>query len=134
MYISGPFVNFVHLRLPMYARLSREMLMRYSKNLPKDAEIDITTMNFVGKPRVARMNATDLYAVKERSGLVNFARDTTAVNAKRRWWMGKAVRQFGVHPGRSRLAGEEAWRNIEAAIMKRSRKGGKAKLEGKSLR
>jgi hypothetical protein len=117
-YISGPFVNYIHLRLPAFARGSREMLLRYSKKPPKDAEIDITTMNFIGKPRITRMKATDLYPVKERLGMANYARDTTKINAGRRWWMGKVVRQFGVHSGRSKVMGGEIWRNVESVLQK----------------
>ena len=54
-YISSPFVTYIHLRLPIFARQSHEMLLRYSKTLPKTAELDITTMNFIGKPRVTRV-------------------------------------------------------------------------------
>jgi len=117
-YISGPFVNYIHLRLPAFARGSREMLLRYSKMLPKDAEIDITTMNFIGKPRVTRMKVADLYPVKQRLGMANYARDTTKINAERLWWMGKAVRQFGVHSGRSKVMGGEIWRNVESVLQK----------------
>jgi hypothetical protein len=117
-YISGPFVNYIHLRLPAFARGSREMLLRYSKKLPQDAEIDITTMNFIGKPRVTRMKVTDLYPVKERLGVANYARDTTKINAERPWWMGKAVRQFGVHSGRSKVMGGEIWKNVESVLQK----------------
>src|ERR1700733_15250040 len=118
-YISGPFVTYIHLRLPSFARNSREMLMRYSKNLPRDAELDITTMNFIGKPRVARVKVADLFPVKERFGQVNYARDTKAVNEKRPWGMGKAVRQFGVHGDTRRIMGGEVWDNIAKAISKR---------------
>ncbi|KAH6672176.1 hypothetical protein B0J14DRAFT_655067 [Halenospora varia] len=121
MYISRPFVNFIHLRLPPFARNSREMMMRYSKNLPKDAEIDITTMNLLGKAQVARMKVTDLYPVRERFGMVNYARDTREINSKRKWWMPPAVRQFGVHSGRSRIMGGEVWDNIAAIISKNSK-------------
>ncbi|KAF4629197.1 hypothetical protein G7Y89_g8948 [Cudoniella acicularis] len=121
MYITRPFVNFIHLRLPPFARNSREIMMRYSKNLPKDAEIDITTMTVLGRPRVTRMKVTDLYPVKERFGLANYARNTKEINAKRPWWMGKAVRQFGVHSGRSQIMGGQVWENIQAGIEKRSK-------------
>src|SRR6187402_31644 len=108
-YISGPFVTYIHLRLPLFARHSREMLMRYSKNLPRNSEIDITTMNFIGKPRVTRMTVGELYPVKERFGMANYARDTMVVSSKRPWWMGKAVRQFGVHNKKSGVLGGEIW-------------------------
>jgi hypothetical protein len=94
------------------------MLMRYTKALPKDAELDITTMNFIGKPRVTRVKIAELHSVKERFGLANYARDTKLVNSKRPWYIGKAVRQFGVHSSTSRIMGGEVWGNIAKRIVK----------------
>jgi hypothetical protein len=135
MYITGPFVNYIHLRLPPFVRTSHNMLMRYSKVLPKDAEIDVTTMNAFGKPQVVRMRVVDLYPVKERFGLANYARDTREINDSRKWWMGKATRQFGVHGanhgGKGSFVGEEAWVNMEATIAKRVEKGVQVKGDQK---
>lgn len=120
-YISGPFVTYIHLRVPAFARQSKEILLRYSKTLPKDAELDITTMNFIGKPRVARVQVGDLYPVRERFGQANFARNAEELSKKRSWWMGKAVGQFGVHSDTTRILGGEVWDNIIKAIAKNSR-------------
>ncbi len=98
------------------------MLMQFAKTINKDAELDITTMNFVGKPRVARVKLGDLFPVKERFGLANYARDTSEINLKRPWWMGKAVRQFGVHSNTSRIMKGEVWDQIAKAIANSSRK------------
>ena len=117
-YTTGPFVTYIHLRVPAFARHSREMLMRYSKSLPKDAELDITTMNFIGKPRVTRVKVAELYPVQERFGFANYARATEEINSKRPWGMGKPVRQFGVHSGRSRIMGSEIWDYITKRMPK----------------
>lgn len=119
-YISSPFVANIHLRLPIFARNSRDLLARYSKSLPKDAKLHITTMNFIGKPRVSLVNAADLRPVKERFGLVNYRRDSKDLNSKRPWWMGRAVQQFGVHGGTHVKDGSEIWKNIARNIDKRS--------------
>jgi len=118
-YITGPFVNYIHLRVPAFARNSREILMRYSKALPKGAELDITTMNFIGKPRVTRVKVADLHPAHQRFGLANYVRDAKEANAKRPWWMGKAVCQFGAHSGRTKIMGGEVWENIRRTIDKR---------------
>ena len=118
-YISGPFVTYIHLRLPLFARQSRDMLLRYTKSLPRDAELDITTMNSIGKPRVARVKVTELYPVNERFGQANYARNTVVINENRPWWMGRAVRQFGVHSNTKKIMGGEVWDNIAKAIGKR---------------
>ena len=119
-YISSPFVANIHLRLPPFARYSRDLLVRYSQNLPKDAKLEITTMNFIGKPRVSLVRAADLNAVKERFGMVNYTRERKEINSKRPWWMGGAVRQFGIHGGTHLKDGSGVWENISRTIAKRS--------------
>ncbi len=90
--------------------------MRYTKTLPKDAELDITTMNFIGKPRVIRLKLADLHPVTQRFGMANYARDTKLINSKRPWWMGSAVRQFGVHRNTRKIMEGEIWGNIAKRI------------------
>lgn len=51
----------------------------------------------------------------------NYARNTENVDAKRPWWMGKAVRLFGVHGARSEIMGGEVWKNIEGNIQKNNK-------------
>ncbi|KAL2061217.1 hypothetical protein VTL71DRAFT_7490 [Oculimacula yallundae] len=115
-YISSPFVTYIHLRVPHFARNSQEILLRYTKTLPKTAELDITTMNFIGKPRVARMLVSDLKARKQRLGFATLERDTRELDGKRKWWMGRAVRLFGVTNERSGVLQGEVWRNVRRAI------------------
>ncbi|ESZ97437.1 hypothetical protein SBOR_2126 [Sclerotinia borealis F-4128] len=115
-YITSPFVNYIHLKLPTFARQSRDILMRYTTNPPRDAQVDITTMNFIGKPRVSRLDICKLQAAKQRFGVGNFSRDTKTIDATRKWWMPKAVRLFGVHGGTGRGREGEAWENIAKKI------------------
>lgn len=117
-YISSPFVNYIHLRLPAFTRKSHELLMRYSKSPPKDAQLEFTTMNLVGKPIVTRVKAGELYPTKERFGLANYAHDTKRAGGKRPLWAGKPVRQFGVHGSRGRIPESGVWDNI-AMVLKR---------------
>lgn len=115
-YTTAPFVTYVHLRLPLFARHSREIMTRYSRSLPKDAALDITTMNFVGKPRVNKIKLSELYPTKERFGIANYARDTKVLNSKRPWWMGKAVRIFGIRGGAGRTRGKGVWETFAKGI------------------
>jgi hypothetical protein len=121
-YITSPFVANIHLRLPAFARYNREILMRYSSNLPKDAKLEFTTMNFIGKPRVSLVSLDQLYPTRGRLGMVNYTRDTAIINAKRSWWMGRATRLFGVHGGVRTSHGAGVWENISQTIVKRSMK------------
>lgn len=115
-YVSSPFVAHVHLRLPVYARQSRDILHRYAQNLPKDAILDITTMNAIGKPRLSQVKVADLNHVKQRLGMVNYVRDTKAINAQRPWYMGRAVRQFSLPAGVKIKGGPDIWDNILKSI------------------
>ena len=119
-YLTSPFVANIHLRLPPFARFSREMVHRYTQALPKDAKLELTTMNFIGMPRITRINVAELHPAKERFGIVNYVRDTKYLNSKRAWWMGKALRQFAVHGGVKIKQGEGLWENIAKTIVKRS--------------
>jgi len=121
-YLTSPFVNYIHLRLPIFARYSKDLLLRYSKSLPPTAELDITTMNFIGKPKVTRMKITDLQSKKQRFGMVNFVRKagTEDVTKKRAWYLGKPPTRFGVHGGRTKILGGEVWENVRRGVEKRN--------------
>jgi len=117
-YLSAPFVTHAHLRLPRYARQSREILNRYTQNLSKDANLEITTMSFIGKPRLSVVKVGDLRPVKERFGIVNYVRDTKKINSDRPWYMYRAVRRFGLHGGVPLKGNPGVWENIVKAIKK----------------
>ena len=118
VYALGPFVAHVHLRLPRITRQSRELLSRYMQNLPKDAELEITTMSFIGKPRISLVRIGDLKPVKERFGMVNYVRNTKKLNTARPWYMGKPVRAFGLHGGVPLKKFPGIWEQIVKAIKK----------------
>ncbi|KAI1638781.1 hypothetical protein F4809DRAFT_639274 [Biscogniauxia mediterranea] len=109
-YVASPFVTFIHIRLPPYARQSREMLNRFVKNLPSNLELEITTMNFLAKPRLSKVMTSELRKDAGRFGLVNWTRDTTAENARRKWYMPRAIGKFSVQfntmPRGPQFAGE----------------------------
>ncbi|RDW82539.1 hypothetical protein BP6252_03651 [Coleophoma cylindrospora] len=118
-YTTKPFVTYVHLLLPQFARQSRELLFRYAKALPKDAVLEITTMNSFGKPVVSRVKIGELFPSKARFGLANYSRDTTKINKSRPWWMGKAVGEFGIHGGKGKIKEGGVWEIVRSHIEKR---------------
>ncbi|RYP43941.1 hypothetical protein DL768_009538 [Monosporascus sp. mg162] len=95
-YTTSPFVSFIHIRLPPFARQSEEMLRRFVQNLPPKTELDITTMSFIAKPRLSKVAVSDLRAANKRLGIVNYTRDTAAENAARKWYMFPAVGNFSI--------------------------------------
>ncbi|KAI1752169.1 hypothetical protein F4782DRAFT_502213 [Xylaria castorea] len=93
-YTTSPFVTFIHMRLPPFARQSEDMLRRYVRTLSPQTELNITTMSIIAKPRVSTVKLSDLAPVSRRFGIVNLARDTVAENAGRKWYMFPAVGNF----------------------------------------
>ena len=123
-YTTKPFVNYVHIRLPIFARQSQEHLLRWSKNIAPETEIDMTTLRLDGLPRVSRMRVVDLRE-RKRSALsvANLARVPARSDStkERSWWTRREVTQFFVrhHEGKGR---EPAiWLSVLEAI--RTRKG-----------
>lgn len=96
---TAPFVNYVHLKLPTFARQSREQLMKWSRDIPPSTEVDMTTMRLFGLPRVTRMRLSDLNVVRGSTvgvaNLVKTPRDP-AKYGKRPWWRGPELRKFYV--------------------------------------
>ncbi|CAM1504665.1 Fc.00g022560.m01.CDS01 [Cosmosporella sp. VM-42] len=95
-YITAPFVTHIHIHLPPYARTSRPILERFVRTLPASTDLTLTTMSFIAKPRYSNLKAGDLIPARKRFGIINYVRDTTAENARRRWYNYRAVGKFYV--------------------------------------
>jgi len=123
-YSTTPFVAHIHLKLPPYAQQSREILRRFAKNVPPSTPVSLSTMNLIGKPRVTDMVVADLRPVKERLGIVNFAR-AAPVAADRKWYQRFTLppsTKFSIPPRNVRDSAKEGWvwDEIAASIAKRS--------------
>ena len=73
-------------------------MKRYLQNPANDPLLEINTMSFIAKPRTSLVRLSELKPVNKRFGLVNVARDTAAENAKRKWYMFRAVGNFYIPP------------------------------------
>jgi hypothetical protein len=105
-YTTAPFVSYAHIRLPQYARRSREQLARWIKNIPPNTEIYLTTMQFSGRGRVSRMLLSDLKETKARLGVANLARKPSSVATPgRKWWRMKEPNLFYI-ASQSTMGGE----------------------------
>jgi hypothetical protein len=96
-FTTGPFVTFIHMRVPTTARQSREAFQRFVRTIPPQTPLEITTLSVIAKPRVSYFTAGDLRPAIRRMGLVNYTRDTSVENAMRPWYRFRAVGEFGVH-------------------------------------
>ena len=105
-YTTTPFVSYAHLRLPVFARQSREQLFKWARKIPPSTEIDLTTIRSFGRPRVSRMKISDLRTTSARLGVANLARrpQSSGTETKRPSWRGKPQGLFyiGNDDGKSR--------------------------------
>ncbi|KAK4231185.1 hypothetical protein QBC38DRAFT_467071 [Podospora fimiseda] len=123
---TSPFVASIHMHLPPYARWSPAILQRFIRTAPANTKIDVATMSLIGKPRISSMTIGDLKPCKKRFGMVNYERDTKALNAQRKWWRFKAVKYFTVQNGNEeKVKTGWVWRELSERIEREWRKGGK---------
>lgn len=115
-YITMPFVTQIHLYVPPPARVSRMAMVRWSKTIPNDTLIELSTLNLLGKPRATKVAISELSPAKERFGVANYVRPTKELNMKRPIWAGRAIGQFGVHSGQKDRSGLNLWDTIAASI------------------
>lgn len=113
-YTTTPFVSYVHLRLPIFARKSREQLFRWARNIPPNTEIDLTTIRSFGRPRVSRMQISDLQATSARLGVANLARRPriSKTETPRPWWRGKPQGLFYVGNDTARSREPSLWQKV----------------------
>lgn len=121
-YTTAPFVTNIHIKLPVFARQSRVLLERWAKSgIPLSTPVQITTMSFIGKPRVSILTAADLVPTRQRFGLVNYLRgDVKEENARRKWYMFRAVGKFNVTPGGEKKVNSGfLWEELERQILEK---------------
>jgi hypothetical protein len=90
-YTAAPFVNYIHLALPVFARGSRQKIMAYAKDLPPNATLYINTMKFTTIPRRTEAQLCDLIPGKAVARPVGF------INTNPRplpWWQGLNITKF----------------------------------------
>ena len=121
-YTTSPFVNEVYIRLPFFARRSRDQLMRWSQNIAPDTEMGIKTMRFYGRQHVTRMLLKDLKPMNARLGVVNVERvvKDDVQNQQRAWWMGRKPHLFYI--GEDKANGRGPASTVLQKVMEQIRK------------
>lgn len=117
-YTAAPWVNFVHLALPVFARRSRDQALQYAMNLPPTATLYLNTMKFTTIPRQTEVRVGDLIADKSALRPVSFQNQNPMSLP---WWQGKALRHFYTakksKPGRaSTTFYPELWEHVYKQI------------------
>ncbi|KAJ5096040.1 hypothetical protein NUU61_005396 [Penicillium alfredii] len=119
-YTAAPYVNFVHLALPAFARKTRETAIYYAKDLPPTAVLYITTTRFNTIPRQTAVRMGDILPGRQKYRPISFSNLNPA---PRPWYRGKAPAHFFTsshsRPGRQSTAFyPELWQHIYPQIQR----------------
>lgn len=115
---SAPFVTYVHLALPLWARASHPRLVRYAQNLPSTANVDITTLRWIW-PRVTRLNVSELHIHKSQIGAMTIRRTVPQnVLDGRQWWQWRPLKTFYVSGKGGKTVETGVWEEVVGCISK----------------
>lgn len=111
---ARPFVSFVHIKLPIFARPSKESLRKWARNIPPKTQVDMTTMRFYGGPRVSKISIEELRQTRSWLNAANLTRSPPAVSeaAKKSWRMPKPLLKFFVGPEREKAREFSIWKQV----------------------
>ena len=116
-YYAAPFVTFVHIKLPIFARRSREQLLKWAQNIPPNTEVEMTTIKSYGSLRISRMLISELHPTKARFGIENLIRvPLFPLTTKRPWWVPKERNLFFVGNERRKTVETAVWQKALAQI------------------
>lgn len=90
-YTAAPYVNFVHLELPIFARRTRLEAIEYAKSLPPTAKLHISTTGPSLIPRQTEVRLKDLAPDRSLLRPVSFRNRNPVPLA---WWQGRTLKQF----------------------------------------
>ena len=110
LYFYAPFVSYVHVRLPRFARQSRELAAKWAQNVNRDTEVDLTTIRFSGRSRVQRLPLSGLRRSTGRLGVVNLR--IVDMPTSRPWWKSKPLTDLYVGNERTKRWESQIWRRI----------------------
>lgn len=127
-YLTSPMAVWIHMSVPEQYRRSKHTLDLFLDAPPADAEVTITNMGALFKPRISQVKIADLRPEKRRFGLVNYTRDTARENAQRRWWMFRAMGGFRIEDETTTGSKSKwAWEAVARQIRGKAQDGKKAR-------
>lgn len=119
---TAPFVTYIHLKIPFYARLSRDKFVKFLERIPPKTEIDLTTIKSFGLLRVQRMPVEELRKVKYTFSAANLVRipPPSSTLPRRPWWKGSLPTKFYVgheriKKGRGPTPWQKVWEQLKSA-------------------
>ena len=115
MYFASPFVAYIHIMVPFFARRSREQLLKWAQNIPPSIEIEMTTIKSYGGLRTTRMPIGQIRPTTSRFGIQNFVR-VPNLSKRKPWWAPKDQRLFFIGSERKKTVETAVWQNIRSQI------------------
>ena len=117
---TRPFVSFVHIALPVFARRSKESLYRWAQNIPPATQVYMTTTRFYGGPRVSRMAVEDLRQTRAWLSAANLTRTppSRSAAAKKSWRAPKPLLRFYVGTEKKKAKDFSVWEQVLKRIPK----------------
>lgn len=117
VYAMPPFITFVHLHLPVWARHSQERLLKYANSLPSTAQLDITTLKWIWS-RVTRLRAGEL-SVSSGAPMIMRRTVPQEVLEAKTWYAYTPIKKFTVAGTSAKgLKEPEAWNGVLASIVR----------------
>lgn len=125
-YLASPMVMWIHVKMPKRFKTNPAEARKFFETIPASTEIVVTTMGPMGNARKSKMTLAELQPAKRRLGLVNYVRDVTRENARRKWYQFWAVREFkiGDRVSVNPIQGEQAWDVIQRGLRSRNQQAG----------
>ncbi|KAF3924689.1 hypothetical protein AA313_de0206398 [Arthrobotrys entomopaga] len=71
-YLAAPYITHMYVRIPPYARVSKNAVMAWAKSsITKNTKLRIFTMRLLGRPKLVEVPLGELRFCKKRMGCVN---------------------------------------------------------------
>ena len=121
-FITRPFVSFVHIKLPVFARRSKESLFRWAQSIPPETQVYMTTTRFYGGPRVSRMAVEDLRQTRAWLSVANLTRTPPSRTevARKSWRAPEPLLRFYVGAENKKATESSVWEQALKRMPKES--------------
>lgn len=118
---TAPYVAWVHLHLPLWARNSSTRLQAYAAALPSSARIDVTSVRWLWGRRT-QIKAGELYIHQAKNlGTISLGRNVPAFERKNKpWYAGKPVSRFlvGGNTAGHDVPDTTLWESVLSCVVK----------------
>ncbi|KAJ2893810.1 hypothetical protein MKZ38_008219 [Zalerion maritima] len=128
-YSTAPIVTYMHVRLPTYARASREALEKWMRGgVSKDTELELSSMTLFARPKQTAVKVGDLVPSKTWTNMANYvlreggeSKPGPLLRKGGKWWKSTPLKKFNVQ-GFNRDSREGwVWEDLSRQIERRAR-------------